>query len=208
MVFRLPKLYPITDRRLTGLSHAEQVERLCRGGAELIQLREKEMTPRQFYEEAVRAVEVAKRHEAKIIINDRVDIAIAVEADGVHLGQDDLPPFEARQILGDRAIIGFSTHSLSQTVAAEKLPIDYLAIGPIFTTQTKVKPDPALGLQGLRAITQQLIHSHPLVAIGGIRRETVTDIMAAGTDSVAIMRDLLFPPDQIEAKVRAFVKQI
>ena len=136
----LPNIYPITDVLISGLSHAEQVERLIAGGASLIQLREKHASPREFYESASHAVKIAKELNIHVIINDRVDIALALDADGVHLGQDDMPPEKAREILGDDAIIGFSTHSVKQAHRALKLPVNYIAIGPIFPTQTKANP--------------------------------------------------------------------
>src|SRR5688572_28055033 len=115
----LPKLYPITDTRLSKLSHAEQVERLAAGGATLIQLREKTASPRDFYEAALAAMKIARALSVRIIINDRVDIAVAVGADGVHLGQQDLPPDRARPLLSSEAIVGFSTHNLKQALEAD-----------------------------------------------------------------------------------------
>src|ERR687890_305216 len=138
----LPKLYPITDRRLSGLSHAEQAARLIEGGATFIQLREKYLSPREFYREAEEALRVARRRGAKLIVNDRADIALAIGADGVHLGQDDMPPSAARALLGEGAVVGFSTHSMEQAVAAARMPVDYVAVGPIFETKSKEKPDP------------------------------------------------------------------
>src|ERR1044071_5117480 len=107
MTISIPRLYPITDARLTGLSHREQVERLAAGGATFIQLREKLAAPREFYESALEAMKVARRLGVQIIINDRVDIAMAVEADGVHLGQDDFPPERARQLLRPSRLVGY-----------------------------------------------------------------------------------------------------
>src|SRR2546423_15657094 len=146
MPFELPKLYPITDRRLSGLSHAEQVARLCEGGARVVQLREKHLPPREFYREAEEALRVARARGAKLIINDRADIALALGADGVHLGQDDMPPEAARALLGEDAIIGFSTHNVAQAARAARLPVDYVAIGPVFATSSKESPGPAGGL--------------------------------------------------------------
>ena len=116
---RLPRVYALTDVQLSGLSHAEQVELLSLGGATLIQLREKQMPPREFYEQARMAV----RPGVQLIINDRVDVALAVGAQGVHLGQDDMPPEAARKLLGPNAVIGYSTHNIEQAIAAAKLPI-------------------------------------------------------------------------------------
>jgi thiamine-phosphate pyrophosphorylase len=204
MPFKLPGLYPITDSRLTGLSHAEQVLRLIRGGARLIQLREKHLDAREFFREAEAAMSLAREAGVRLIINDRVDIALATGADGVHLGQDDLPPEAARRILGERAVIGFSTHNIEQAMAAARLPIDYLAIGPIFPTSSKENPDPTVGLDGLRRV-REAVPSLPLVAIGGITLETAQETYAAGADSLAVIGSILADPPQIEARVRDWI---
>src|SRR5215212_1925435 len=147
--FRLPRVYPLTDVQLSGLSHADQVQLLSQGGVSLIQLREKQMPALEFYEQAKAAVAVAEREGVQLIVNDRVDLALAVGAHGVHLGQDDLPPEAARRLLGADAIIGYSTHSLEQALAALTLPIDYIATGPIFRSSTKIDTSPVLGFDGL-----------------------------------------------------------
>ena len=194
--FRLPRVYPLTDRQLSGLSHAEQVRLLSLGGATLVQLREKLMSPREFYEQAKAAVTVAEQCGVRLIINDRVDVALAVGASGVHLGQDDMPPEAARKLLGPEAIIGYSTHNVEQAIEASKLPIDYLAIGPIFTTATKSDTAPVLGFEGLRAV-RQAIGDFPLVAIGGITSTNAPEVIEAGADSVAVISALLHHPDGI-----------
>ena len=153
----LPKIYPITDTRFANLSHARQVVKFIEGGAELIQLREKFASPKDFYEDAREAIEIARAENVKIIINDRVDIALALKADGVHLGQTDLPPEFARRILGEKAIIGFSTHNLEQALEALKFPIDYLAIGPVFATKTKENPDKTVGIEGLKKVREAIV---------------------------------------------------
>lgn len=204
----LPKLYPITDTRLSGLTHAEQVSRLARGGASLIQVREKRLGARSFFSESEEALRLAREHGARLIINDRVDIALALRADGVHLGQDDLPPEAARRILGERAIIGFSTHNAEQAIAASRLPIDYLAIGPIFPTYSKENPDPVIGLEGLRRVRQAIPPHLPLVAIGGITLENGPEALAAGADSLAVISALLTDSSQIEAHTRAWLSRI
>jgi len=183
---RLPRVYALTDVQLSGLSHAQQVELLSLGGATLIQLREKQMPPREFYEQAKMAV----RPGVQLIINDRVDVALAVGAQGVHLGQDDMPPEAARKLLGPNAVIGYSTHNIEQAIAATKLPIDYLAVGPIFATTTKSDTAPVLGLQGLRAV-REAIGVFPLVAIGGITHANAREVIGAGADSVAVISALL-----------------
>lgn len=200
-----PKLYPITDTRLSRLSHAEQVERFAAGGATLIQLREKIASPRQFYEAAMEAMEVARSLGVRIIINDRVDIAIAVDADGVHLGQDDLPPEKARVLLGENRILGYSTHNPNQAVAADSLPVDYVAIGPIFHTSTKENPDPVVGLEMLASIKAQI--SKPLVAIGGITFREAPSVLQSGADSLAIISDL-FSTEEITTRVHEYLQSL
>jgi len=200
---RLPRVYALTDVQLSGLSHAEQVELLSLGGATLIQLREKQMPPREFYEQAKMAV----RPGVQLIINDRVDVALAVGAQGVHLGQDDMPPEAARKLLGPNAVIGYSTHNIEQAIAATKLPIDYLAVGPIFATTTKSETAPVLGLEGLRTV-RQAVGAFPLVAIGGITHANARDIIAAGADSVAVISALVSNPTNITDATRNLLQDL
>lgn len=203
----LPRVYPLTDVAMSGVSHAEQVQLLSTGGATLIQLREKQMSGREFYEQAGAAVEVAVQRGVKLIINDRVDVALAVKAHGVHLGQDDMPPGAARKLLGDAAIIGYSTHNIEQATTALTLPIDYLAIGPIFRTSTKSDTSPTLGLEGLRAV-RNAIGAIPLVAIGGISAANAREVVEAGADSVALISALLSDPRQISEAIRALLRAV
>lgn len=194
--FQIPRIYPITDTALTGLSHLEQVKRLIDGGADLIQLREKQRAPADFFDDAADAVKYARSRGVTLLINDRVDIAVAVDADGVHLGQTDLPPEAARRILGPKAVIGFSTHSVEQAIEAVKMPVDYIAIGPIFPTGTKTDPDPVVGLDGLAAV-RSAVGEKALVAIGGIKESNLRSVFAAGADSAAIVSGVLVPSDAI-----------
>ena len=189
--------------RLSGLRHGEQVARLSEGGASLVQLREKHLAPREFYKEAVEALRVARERGVRVIINDRVDIALAVGADGVHVGQDDLAPEAVRRVLGEGAIVGFSTHGVEQAAAAARLPVDYVAIGPIFATSSKENPDRVVGLDGLRRV-REAVGDLPLVAIGGITRENAREVLAAGADSVAVISALLAEASEIEERTRAF----
>jgi len=204
MVFNLPKIYPITDTTISRLSHSEQVERLAAGGATLIQLREKRASPREFYRMALDAMTIARKLGVQIIVNDRVDIAIAVGADGVHLGQDDLPPDRARFLMGESRIIGFSTHSFEQAIGAASAPVDYIAIGPIFNTASKENPDPVVGVSAVSQVKGQI--SKPLVAIGGITLETVSQVIVGGADSVAIISDLLSAKD-IASRTREYFQK-
>ena len=201
----LPKVYPITDRRLTGLSHAEQVARLCEGGASLIQLREKHLTPRGFYLEAADALRVARSYGARVVVNDRADIALALGADGLHLGQDDLRPDAARRVLGDDALVGFSTHNAAQATEAALLPVSYVAIGPVFTTASKENPDPVVGLDTLRRV-RSITHGIPLVAIGGITPANARAVLEAGADSLAVIGAVLSDdPADITRRMRDFL---
>jgi thiamine-phosphate pyrophosphorylase len=202
MSFHLPRLYPITDTLISRLSHAEQVERFAAGGATFVQLREKRASPREFYEAAREAMAVARTLGVRIVINDRVDIAIAVKADGVHLGQDDLPPDRARLLLGESRIVGYSTHTLEQALAASSAPVDYIAIGPVFQTRTKDRPDEVVGLETVREVKRQV--ARPLVAIGGITLDSARLVVEAGADSVAVISDLLSTGD-IAERTRRFL---
>jgi thiamine-phosphate pyrophosphorylase len=204
MYFRLPRIYPLTDTQISGLSHADQVHLLSLGGATLIQLREKHSSTPQFYEAAVAA---AQQSGAQLIVNDRVDIAMAIGAHGVHLGQDDLPPEAARKLLGNDAIIGYSTHNLEQAQQALTLPIDYIAIGPIFETATKSDTSPALGLASLQAV-RKAIGNFPLVAIGGISLANAREVIEAGADSVALISALLSDPAHIADTTRTFLQSL
>ena len=207
MSFQLPRIYPLTDVQMSGLSHAEQIGRLRRGGASLIQIREKRATPVEFYEQAKAAVEVANRLGVKVIINDRVDVALATGAAGVHLGQDDMPPEAARKLLGEEAIVGYSTHNLEQARQALSLPIDYLAIGPIFKTATKNDIYPALGVERLRAV-REAVGKTPLVAIGGISHANAFEVIAAGADSVAVISALLSHPGNIATATQTLLQSV
>ncbi len=196
-MFAFPQhLYAITDTGISGLSHVEQVERLLMGGARFIQLREKNLSPREFFPQAEKVLALAHAAGARIIINDRPDIAVALNADGVHLGQDDLPAAAARGLLGDGAIIGVSTHSFEQAVKASSEPVDYLAVGPIFSTRTKTNPEPVVGLEQLARI-RSVLPQMPLVGIGGITLENAISVLEAGADSAAIIRALLEVPGKI-----------
>jgi thiamine-phosphate pyrophosphorylase len=206
-LFRLPRVYPLTDVQLSGLSHAEQIQLLSLGGASVVQLREKQMPALDFYEQARAAMAIAERNGVKLIINDRVDVALAVHAHGVHLGPDDMPPEAARELLGAEAIIGYSTHNVQQAVSALSLPIDYIATGPIFQTSTKTDTSHVLGLEGLRAV-RHAIRNFPLVAIGGITRVNAAEVIGAGADSIAVLSALLADPHRISDAMRSLVNQL
>ena len=204
MPFQLPGIYPITDAAISGLSHAEQVARLLSGGATLIQLREKKNCAREFFDDASAALQLARGVGARVIINDRVDIALALRADGVHLGQTDMPVNAARQLLGPDAIIGYSTHNLDQAREALSLPIDYLGFGPIFQTRTKENPDPVAGLKRLRAV-KAIVRTLPVVAIGGIGQSNLAEVFEAGADSAAMISEIVAAPRDIVSNLRKMI---
>ena len=192
---------------MTGLSHAEQTRRLAIGGASLVQVREKALSVKEFYNEAELALETARELGVRLLINDRVDIALTLGADGVHLGQDDLPPGQARKLLGDQAIIGYSTHNIAQALDARALPLNYIAVGPIFATTTKTDTSPVIGLEGLRAI-RDAVGDIPLVAVGGITLENAGSVLGAGADSVAIIGGLLSEPDEISTRTATLLHSL
>lgn len=205
MRLTLPKIYPITDRQLSGLSHAEQVQRLIDGGATFIQLREKHLSPLDFFREAEAAAKVADNNRVTLIINDRVDIAMAIGAGGAHLGQDDMPVESARRLVRADAVIGLSTHTQPQMERALRLPIDYVAFGPVFPTRTKQDHDPTVGLEQLRAV-KDIAAELPLVAIGGITAANVLAVLDAGADSVAVISSVVGEPSQIAQNVRRMLE--
>jgi len=191
--FLLPRIYPITDRVLSGRTPNDQLKCLIEAGATFVQLREKSISSLEFFAEAEACVETARSHGITLIINDRVDIALALRADGVHLGQDDLPPDEARQILGEDAIIGFSTHSVEQAISAASLPVDYIAIGPVFATDTKPDHEKPIGLDGITKV-RAAVGDVQIVAIGGIGLGDIRAVLAAGAHSVALISALASDP--------------
>lgn len=143
----------------------------------------------------------------KVIINDRVDIALAVGADGVHLGQEDIPPDAARELLGESAIIGFSTHSERQAIASAGFPVDYIAIGPVFATTTKQNPDALVGVEGVKSVVA-VAGDMPIVAIGGITLENAEDVVGAGVVAIAVISGLFASTAPISKLMQAFIDRV
>lgn len=163
----------------------DAVEQALQGGARLVQYREKRESRRVKYETAMRLRELLDRYHAKLIINDDVDLAMAARADGVHLGQEDLPLRIARKILGEEGIVGASTHSLAEAVRAEKEGADYIGLGPIFQTETKKISTSPLGIGAISEVRSRV--QIPIYAIGGVRLERLPGLIAAGADGVAVI---------------------
>lgn len=186
-----PRIYPILDSahlRKIGSSAVQMAKALACQGARIAQYRHKGPFTREIYEEAALVGAILRAAGVWYVVNDRADIALAVGADGVHVGQEDLPPGEVRQLIGEAMLLGYSTHSARQLADRETEWADYLAIGPVFGTATKQDPDPVVGLQGVheaRALTTK-----PLVAIGGITTENAAAVFAAGADSVSMIASI------------------
>lgn len=190
---KLFPLYPIIDLGVLQRPLEAVLTNLAAAGVQWVQLRGKDLSSGDLFQECRRLVALARPLGLKVIVNDRADLAWLSGADGVHLGQEDLPAAEARKILGEKAIVGFSTHGLEQARRARDSPVDYLAIGPVFPTRTKENPDPVVERQELQSIREQV--AKPLVAIGGITLENAGTLFRSGVDSVAVIRDLLLAAD-------------
>lgn len=204
---KLPRLYAILDAScfapalsLTVLTHFA-VE-LAAGGVTLLQYRNKQSSAREILSHA-RELKRALPPEVTLFLNDRADLCLGAGFDGVHVGQDDLSPEGARLVVGQQRFVGASTHNAEQLKLADKAPVDYLAIGPIFATRSKTNPDPEVGLDGLRAMRK--LTDKPLVVIGGITRKNCRTVIDAGADSVAVIADLLGEP---RLRAAEFLKQL
>lgn len=189
-----PPLYAILDATPTQPTDSlvSLAQKLATAGVQLIQLRAKHVPARQFQEIATALLAAAPKN-ARIIINDRPDIASIAHAAGVHVGQEDLPVEAARQICPTPQWVGISTHNLEQLEAADRTSADYIAVGPIYPTTTKLNPDPVVGLDLIRAARR--VTRKPIVAIGGITIVSAAEVFQAGADSVAIISDLINAPD-------------
>ncbi len=182
-------LYLVTDRRWLGEKTLwDGVEEAIRGGATLVQLREKEISSKEYFELAQRVKEVTDRHGIPLIINDRIDIALAIDADGVHLGPEDLPVPIARKLLGDGKIIGASAATVAEALLFQAQGADYLGVGAVFPTATK-RGTEKVGLDDLREI-KSAVHI-PIVAIGGIKAENAQPVMETGVDGVAVVSAIM-----------------
>lgn len=203
---KLPSgLYLITDQYIVKwLSHIQIAEKALLGGLKFIQYREKQLSKRESYKIALQLREITRKYSAVLIINDDIDIALAVDADGVHLGQEDFPVQIARKILGESKIIGLSTHSLKQAEEAQGSGADYIAIGPIFRSTTKDVREP-LGPDIIKEIKK--ISRLPVIAIGGIDEENVSDVIKAGADGAAVISAIITKED-ITGAVREFIRRV
>ncbi|GBD26843.1 Thiamine-phosphate synthase [bacterium HR30] len=194
---RAPRLYLVTDRRRThGRDLLEVVEAALSGGVDGVQLREKDLPAREQYELARRLRPLCERHGAMLLINDRIDVALAVKAHGVHLPVRSFLPSEARQILGSQAIIGASCHDLKEALRAAESGADFLVCGPVFPTPSKGNLASPLGVPALAAIARAV--PLPVLAIGGVTQEAIPAIRAAGAHGAAVIRAILEAADPRE----------
>jgi thiamine-phosphate pyrophosphorylase len=180
------------------------LKELIRGGAQLVQIRDKSTPARELALDLNRCVEYALKHGVALIVNDRCDLALCCRTDGVHLGQHDLPPKMARSIVGRNMIMGFSTHTLAQVRQCSAFPIQYIGFGPVYDTSTKPDAEATTGLHRLAKAAR--ISAFPLVAIGGIGLERVTEVLRAGADSAAVVSGLMKAPS-IAREMEKFLKK-
>jgi thiamine-phosphate pyrophosphorylase len=196
----LQKIYPITDTTLSNLSHAEQVERLAAVGASIIQLRDLKASPREFYEATIRAVDIAHKLGVIVVVCGRLDVAMAAQADGVHLTQRDIPVQRVRQMIGEQSIIGLSVRTPEEALIADSAAIDYIALGPLFTPAQREPSSSTFGLAALTESKRKISHpvpgtgglmtSKPLVAFGGITIDGAKAVIKAGADSILVCSGL------------------
>ena len=189
---KLSKLYLVTDSGLCKNLEATVLEAV-KGGAGIVQLREKSLCTRDFISEARSLKKLLEPFGVPLIINDRVDVALASDADGVHLGQSDMPYAMARQLLGPGKIIGLSVENQAQVLEANALDVDYIGVSPVFDTSTKTDTAPAFGLEGLRKAVQT--SRHPVVAIGGMNKTTAANVWACGAESIAVVSAIMAADD-------------
>lgn len=192
----LPRLYVILDAALLSPSETSEMQvarTLVDAGVRLLQYRNKSASARELLQKSRALAGELMPRGATFIVNDRADVAALADASGVHVGQDDLSVESAREIVGPSALVGLSTHNLEQFRAAAPSSADYIAIGPIFATASKANPDPVVGVDMIRQVRR--LSDKPLVAIGGITLQNVQEVLAAGADSVAVIRDILRATD-------------
>ena len=191
-------VYLVTDRTLCGARGvAEVVAQAARAGACCVQLREKTAATRHFIDAAEKIRTRLAPYRIPLIINDRVDVALATGADGVHVGQNDMPPETARRLLGPDAIIGLSVETWEDVVAAQQLDVNYLGISPVHATPTKTDTKEPWGLEGVARIRD--FSRHPLVAIGGLDASNAADVVQAGADCIAVVSAICAAPDPFAA---------
>jgi thiamine-phosphate pyrophosphorylase len=185
----LPRLYVILDATLLNNSPQDCAQELAAAGVRLLQYRDKSACSRDLLKTSRALVSALQLHRASLVVNDRPEVAVLAGAAGVHVGQEDLEPEQARAVVGKEMWVGVSTHNLEQFRRAAATSADYIAVGPIFATTSKANPDPVVGLGLIRKVRS--LTDKPIVAIGGITLERAASVIAAGADSVAVIRDVV-----------------
>ncbi|HGE69658.1 TPA: thiamine phosphate synthase [Candidatus Poribacteria bacterium] len=198
-------LYFITDRNLTKKTIMSDVISAINAGVKIVQYREKDLSTKEMYQEAKAIREITKDKNVILIINDRIDIALAVDADGVHIGQDDMPFEIARKILGEDKIIGLTVHNTDEAILGEKLGANYLGVSPIFATSTKKDAGKPAGIELIKNVKGNV--KTPLVAIGGINYENVDEILKTGVSNVAVISAIV-TKENVEEECRKFIRKI
>lgn len=187
-------IYLVTGRGLCGPRHLEEIVlQAVDGGVAYVQLREKDVSTRFFVQEAKRIKKLLSSYKIPLIINDRIDVALACGAEGVHIGQEDMPYEIARKLMGPKAIIGLSVEDWGDVEESQKLDVDYIGVSPVFPTPTKTDTKGVWGLAGLAKI--KAFSRHPLVAIGGINESNAAEVIAAGADCIAVVSAICAAPD-------------
>lgn len=194
-------LYFITDSRLTGRTVLEDVGSAIHAGVKIIQYREKDLTTREMIDEAGKICRLCRENDVLFIINDRVDIALAVDADGVHLGNEDMPYEATRRILGNTKIIGLTVHDVGEAIEAERIGADYIGISPIFETTTKPDAGTPAGIDLIKYIKKAV--KIPFVAIGGINQDNIKSVLEAGARSIAVISAIV-TKDDVEKECKKF----
>ena len=201
-------LYLVTDRDLCGEKSLEDVVlESVKGGVSCVQLREKDISTRLFVSEAQRIKKLLEPYQIPLIINDRIDVALACGAEGVHIGQEDMPYSIARQLMGRKAIIGLSVETWEDVEESQRLDVDYIGVSPVFATLTKTDTKGAWGLEGLAKIKK--ISRHPVVAIGGLNESNVRETVLAGADCIAVVSALCAAsdPEAAARKLKGIIEE-
>ena len=192
------KLYLVTDRSLCRGRQLEYiVEEALKGGVTMVQLREKECSTREFYEIGMRLKALLSSFDIPLVINDRLDVALAINADGLHIGQSDMPWYEAQRLLGTTKILGISVETMEQVITANEIDVDYIGISPVFATSTKIDTFPPFGLEGVKEAC--MLSRHPCVAIGGINLDNAQQIMKNGASGIAVVSAISMADDPRKA---------
>ena len=197
VAFKLPRFYPILDTAMLAARNCRALtaaEILVNAGVRILQYRHKQDWTQAHFDEAKRICDLCHASGVLFVLNDRADVARLIRS-ALHVGQDDLPPVAARRVISDE-VMGFSTHNGQQLATGNEEPVEYLALGPIFATNSKLRPDPVVGIEGLKAMRP--LTSKPLCAIGGIDLLTARDVLTAGADSIAVISGIL--PESCDKK--------